>query len=98
MYLEKATDLGDRLLAAYNTPSGVPLSNINLKERRGVADMGNNGLASLAEAASLQLEMKYLSEVTGDMVYWKAAEKVNVPYQWPSDEFEIRGVRGKIRN
>lgn len=76
MYLEKATDLGDRLLAAYNTPSGVPLSNINLKERRGVPDMGNNGYASLAEAASLQLEMKYLSEITGDMVYWKAAEKV----------------------
>lgn len=76
MFLEKATDLGDRLLSAFDTPSGVPLSNVNLKERRGVPDMGNNGLASLAEAASLQLELKYLSQVTGDWVYWKAAEKV----------------------
>lgn len=77
IFLEKAVDLGDRLLAAYETPSGVPLSNINLKERKGVPDVGNNGLVSLAEAASLQLEMKYLSQVTGDWVYWKAAEKVS---------------------
>lgn len=34
-------------------------------------------MASLAEAASLQLELKYLSHLTGDYVYWKKAEKVS---------------------
>ena len=38
--------------------------------------MDNNGWASLSEAASLQLEMKYLSHLTGDMIYWRRAEKV----------------------
>jgi hypothetical protein len=31
---------------------------------------------SLAEAASLQLELKYLSHLTGDYVYWRKAERV----------------------
>jgi mannosyl-oligosaccharide alpha-1,2-mannosidase len=39
--------------------------------------MGNQGVASLAEAASLQLELKYLSHLTGDYVYWKKAERVS---------------------
>ena len=76
MYLEFATDLGDRLLGAFSTPTGIPLSNINLATRQGIPDKGNNGLASLAEAASLQLELKYLSHLTGDSLYWKKAERV----------------------
>lgn len=39
--------------------------------------MGNNGLASLSEAGSLQLELKYLSYLTGDNIYWRKAEKVS---------------------
>jgi mannosyl-oligosaccharide alpha-1,2-mannosidase len=74
--LTKAIDLADRLLGAFQTPSGIPLSNINLGTREGVPDMGNQGVASLAEAASLQLELKYLSHLTGDYVYWKKAERV----------------------
>lgn len=76
MYLDKAIDLADRLLSAFDTPSGIPYSNVNLAQRRGIPDMGNNGMMSTAEAASVQLEMKYLSHLTGDYVYWRAAEKV----------------------
>ena len=76
MYLDKAIDLGDRLLGAFDTPTGIPLSMINLATRQGIPDMGNHGVASLAEAASLQLELKYLSHLTGDMIYWKKAERV----------------------
>ncbi|EIW67442.1 hypothetical protein TREMEDRAFT_33664 [Tremella mesenterica DSM 1558] len=76
MYLERAVDLADRLLGAFSTSSGIPLSSINLATRQGIPDRANNGWASLAEAASLQLELKYLSHLTGDHVYWKKAEKV----------------------
>jgi hypothetical protein len=51
---------------------------VNLAKREGIPDRDNNGWASLAEAASLQLEMKYLSHLTGDMVYWRKAEKVGI--------------------
>jgi hypothetical protein len=60
----------------YQTPSGIPLSKINLGRREAIPDMDNRGAASLAEAGSSQLEMKYLSEISGEGSYWKAAERV----------------------
>ncbi|WWC63138.1 uncharacterized protein I303_105738 [Kwoniella dejecticola CBS 10117] len=76
LFLDLAVDLGERLLGAFSSPSGIPWSGINLKTRNGIPDRDNQNVASLAEAASLQLELKYLSHLTGDYVYWKKAEKV----------------------
>ncbi|EEB07907.2 mannosyl-oligosaccharide 1,2-alpha-mannosidase [Schizosaccharomyces japonicus yFS275] len=75
LYLEKATDLGDRLLAAYDTPYGLPLSQVNLKQRLGVKSFGDNGMISTAEAGTVQLEMRYLSHITRKPEYWRAAER-----------------------
>ncbi|OCF38271.1 mannosyl-oligosaccharide alpha-1,2-mannosidase [Kwoniella heveanensis CBS 569] len=77
LFLDLAVDLGERLLGAFSSPSGIPWSGINLATRDGIPDRDNQGVASLAEAASLQLELKYLSHLTGDYVYWKKAEKVS---------------------
>jgi len=76
IYLERAVDLADRMMPVFDTPSGIPLSMINLGLREGVPDRDNNGLASTAEATTLQLEFKYLSYLTDNDVYWKAVEKV----------------------
>lgn len=72
MYLEKAVDLGDRLLYAFDTESGIPYSDIELSS--GVPK--RYGPSSTAEATTIQLEFKYLSHLTGDMKYWNVAEKV----------------------
>lgn len=95
MYLELATDLGDRLLGAFTSPSGIPWSGTNLAKREGIPDKGNQGVASLAEAASLQLEMKYLSHLTGDQIYWRKAEKVRGSHVTGTDDrFQrLLGVR-----
>ncbi|KAI5115464.1 hypothetical protein M0805_006169, partial [Coniferiporia weirii] len=76
LYLERAVDLADRMLPAFDTPSGLPLSSVNLAQRVGIPDRDNNGWVSTAEVATLQLEMRYLSALTDDDTYWKAAEKV----------------------
>ncbi|KAL5535947.1 MNS1 [Sanghuangporus sanghuang] len=76
LYLEKAVDLADRMLPAFDTPSGLPLSNVNLAKRVGIPDRDNNGWVSTAEVSTLQLELRYLSELTDDDTYWRAAEKV----------------------
>jgi len=76
MYLNKATDLADRLLGAYDSPSGVPFASVNLKSREGVPSHADGGASSTAEAATLQLEMKYLSKLIGETIYWQKAEKV----------------------
>jgi hypothetical protein len=72
LYLEKAVDLGDRLLYAFDTKSGIPYSGITLYNGKPVGF----GPSSTAEATTIQLEFKYLSHLTGDVKYWNAAEKV----------------------
>lgn len=76
MYIEKATDLADRLLGAYETKSGVPLASVNLHTMQGLESHADAGASSTAEATSLQLEMKYLAKLTGEDNYWDKAERV----------------------
>ncbi|SMQ52266.1 unnamed protein product [Zymoseptoria tritici ST99CH_1A5] len=76
LYVEKAVDLADRLLGAYNTKSGVPLASVNLHNSQGIESHADGGASSTAEATTLQLEMKYLAKLTGETHYWEHAEKV----------------------
>ncbi|PVH88215.1 glycoside hydrolase family 47 protein [Cadophora sp. DSE1049] len=76
LYLEKATDLANRLIGAFDSPSGVPFASVNLKTNMGVPSHDDGGASSTAEAATLQLELKYLSKLTGETFYWEKAEKV----------------------
>ncbi|KAF2842928.1 glycoside hydrolase family 47 protein [Patellaria atrata CBS 101060] len=76
LYLEKASDLADRLLGAYESTSGVPYASVNLKTMQGIPSHADAGASSTAEATSLQLEMKYLSKLTGETHYWEKAENV----------------------
>jgi hypothetical protein len=87
LFLDKAIDLADRIMPIFATPSGIPVSFIDLKERQGRPDKDNNGWSSLSEVATLQLELKYLSHLTDDYTYWRAAEKVKascwfLPRSW----------------
>ncbi|KAH7401840.1 glycoside hydrolase [Phaeosphaeria sp. MPI-PUGE-AT-0046c] len=76
IFLEKADDLADRLMGAYESPSGVPWASVILKDGKGEASHADGGASSTAEATSLQLEMKYLAYLTGEGHYWEKAEKV----------------------
>lgn len=78
LFLNKAVDLADRLLPAFDTSSGVPQAMSNLGDRVGVYDFGNGGMVSTAEVTTLQLEFRYLSHLTGDYKYWDKAENVFV--------------------
>lgn len=76
LYLEKAKDLGDRLLAAFDSPSGIPYASVNLEKFQGIPSHADMGASSTAEATSLQLEFKYLAKLTGEKHFWDKAEKV----------------------
>ena len=76
LYLEKAKDLADRLIGAFESPSGIPYASVNLKTNQGVPSHDDGGASSTAEAATLQLELKYLSKLTGEAFYWEKAENV----------------------
>ncbi|KAJ7109748.1 glycoside hydrolase family 47 protein [Mycena crocata] len=76
IYLEKAIDLADRIIPVFNTPSGLPLTNVNLALREGLIDPGWPEFVSSAEVATLQLELRYLSVLSGNSIYWEKAESV----------------------
>jgi endoplasmic reticulum Man9GlcNAc2 1,2-alpha-mannosidase len=76
LYIEKATALADRLLGAFNSPSGIPYASINLNTSEGIKSHADGGASSAAEATSVQLEFKYLAKLTGESEYWEAVEDV----------------------
>lgn len=76
LYLEKARDLADRLLSAFDSDSGVPYASVNLAEYKGLPSHSDNGASSTAEATTLQLEFKYLAKLTGEKNFWDKVEKV----------------------
>jgi mannosyl-oligosaccharide alpha-1,2-mannosidase len=76
LYLEKARDLADRLMAAFDSPSGIPYASVHLSKMRGIPSHADNGASSTAEAATVQLELKYLAKLTGERDFWDRAEKV----------------------
>ncbi|CAK5284570.1 unnamed protein product [Mycena citricolor] len=76
LFLARATDLGERMLPVFNSPSGLPYSFVNLAERKGKPEPGLGMLVSTAEAASLQLEFRYLAHLTDRGEFWDRVEKV----------------------
>jgi mannosyl-oligosaccharide alpha-1,2-mannosidase len=49
---------------------------VNLKDGKGIPSHTDGGASSTAEAASVQLELKYLTMLTGERDYWERAERV----------------------
>jgi len=71
--LHKALDLGQRLLPAFETPTGLPYHRINLKTGR-IAPREKKQTCTAA-AGSLLVEMGLLSRLSGDMRFELAARR-----------------------
>jgi endoplasmic reticulum Man9GlcNAc2 1,2-alpha-mannosidase len=76
LFLEKAKDLADRLVSAFESPSGIPYASVNLGKFKGLQSHDDGGASSTAETTTLQLEFKYLAKLTGEKYYWDKVEKV----------------------
>jgi mannosidase alpha-like ER degradation enhancer 2 len=71
--LKLAQDLGDRMLPAFDTPTGIPYVNINLHTGKGSGTDSNP-----AEAGTLLLEYGMLSRLTGNPKYYDKAKRALV--------------------
>ncbi|KAJ3772466.1 glycoside hydrolase [Lentinula raphanica] len=76
LYLNHAIELANRILPVFDTPSGLPLPNVNLGKREGITADDLPFLVSTAEVSTLQLEFRYLSYLTDEEVYWEKVESV----------------------
>ncbi|KAG7919879.1 hypothetical protein KL927_000559 [Ogataea polymorpha] len=87
VYLEQAARLGNKLLGAFGSKKGIPYASVNLKSGQGIPSHVDRGASSTAEATSVQLEFKYLAQLTGEELYWRAAEQVmkSLDEAYPTD-------------
>ncbi|XP_059850460.1 endoplasmic reticulum mannosyl-oligosaccharide 1,2-alpha-mannosidase-like isoform X1 [Hypanus sabinus] len=75
VFLDKASELGDRLMPAFNTPSNVPYSDVNIG--RGTAHPPRwTSDSTVAEVTSIQLEFRELSRLTKKEKYRTAVDDV----------------------
>ncbi|ODQ63349.1 family 47 glycosyl hydrolase, partial [Nadsonia fulvescens var. elongata DSM 6958] len=76
--LTKAVDLADRLVDGnvFDTPSGLPMATVNLRTGQGRKSHTDFGSSSTAEVATLQLEFRYLSKLTGNDKYKLAVDHI----------------------
>ena len=87
-FLELAKDLGDRLLPAFDSPTGLPYRMVNLKTGE-VRDH----LSNPAEIGTVQLEFAVLSKLTGDDKYRiKADRAMEVLFNKRSPETNLVGT------
>ncbi|KAG8038070.1 hypothetical protein G9C98_006395 [Cotesia typhae] len=76
LFLHKATDLGDRMMPAFSTSSGVPYSDVNLGTKSAHSPKWGPD-SSTSEVTSIQLEFRDLSRSTGQPRFEAAAAKVS---------------------
>ncbi|KNA22379.1 hypothetical protein SOVF_034640 [Spinacia oleracea] len=76
MFLEKAQDIADRLLPAWDTSSGIPYNIINLAHGRPHNPGWTGGDSILADSGTEQLEFIALSQRTGNPKYQQKVENV----------------------
>ncbi|XP_078170731.1 alpha-mannosidase 1 [Carex rostrata] len=74
IFLDKAKDIADRLLPAWDTSSGIPFNRINLMHGRPHNQGWTNGDSILADSGTEQLEFIALSQRTGDPKYQEKVE------------------------
>ena len=86
--LSMATELADRMLPAFNTPTGMPYRFINLKTGK-LRDSINNP----AEIGTLLLEFGKLSKLTGNIKYYNAAKKAILTVYNKRSKLDLVGER-----
>eukprot|EP01060_Flectonema_neradi_P030909 TRINITY_DN4577_c0_g1_i2.p1 TRINITY_DN4577_c0_g1~~TRINITY_DN4577_c0_g1_i2.p1 ORF type:complete len:750 (+),score=148.98 TRINITY_DN4577_c0_g1_i2:45-2294(+) len=88
-FLEKAVELADILLYAYQTPNGVPSALINLQTKQHSNPGWTANSAILSEFGSTQLEFRTLTYHTGISAYDEAVT-------WVVDLYEAKAPRNGL--
>lgn len=79
LILEKAKDFGDRILPAFDSPTGIPYHSVNLRTgaTAGNRGEGKGNIVNTAQAATYIFEFGILSYYTENPKYYQAAKKAS---------------------
>ncbi|CAK6965113.1 endoplasmic reticulum mannosyl-oligosaccharide 1%2C2-alpha-mannosidase isoform X1 [Scomber scombrus] len=75
LFLDKAKDLGSRLMPAFKTPSKIPFSDVNIGKGTAHPPRWTSD-STLAEVTSIQLEFRELSHLTQEPLYQEVVNEV----------------------
>ncbi|ORY94054.1 glycoside hydrolase [Syncephalastrum racemosum] len=76
VFITKTVELVDRLLPAFDTPTGIPYQYVNFTSGKPVKSGFPEGASCLAEVGTVQMEFTRLSEITGDWHYHLVGQNV----------------------
>ncbi|GBG26414.1 Dynein heavy chain 7, axonemal [Hondaea fermentalgiana] len=74
--LDLADDLGQRLLPAFDSKTGIPYGTLGLKTGKKYNPSWVSQASSVAEAGTLQMEFRYLAKLTGKREYRNKVDRV----------------------
>ncbi|KAJ1726900.1 hypothetical protein LPJ61_004885 [Coemansia biformis] len=98
MFLQKAVELTDLLMPAFNTPLGLPWQMLNITTGVGSSESPGGSSTNLAEIGTFQMEFFRLSQLTRNATYHEAAQNVITtmlarnPLQAPGGNYTIPGM------
>ena len=76
LYLKKAEEMAERMLPAFETPSGIPDNSINLHTGYHQGPSWTGGNAILAELGTLSVEFLYLASKSGNQKFKKVMDRL----------------------
>ena len=90
--LLKATQLGELLYHAFDTPNRMPVTRWNWSNGiSGAQQIASEGTLT-AEIGSLTLEFTRLSQLTGDLKYFDAIQRIMDKFEEAQDKTKIPGI------
>ena len=96
--LQKATEVGDLLYCAFDTPNRMPVTRWYWKQAFEGAQQSAGTATLIAEIGSLTLEFTRLSQLTGNLKYYDAVKRILDEFERFQKETSLPGLWPTLMN
>lgn len=92
LLIEKATEIGDMLYKAFDTPNRMPVTRWNFNDAMAGYSQVAGDSVLVSEIGSLTLEFTRLSQITGDPKYFDAVQRIMNIFEEQQDKTKLPGM------
>lgn len=90
--LNKALEVGEMLLHAFDTPNRMPITRWNTEICKAGGKQVADDTVLVAEIGSLSMEFTHLSQLTGDMRFYDATDRITKLFEAQQDRTHLPGM------
>ncbi|KAI9852764.1 MAG: hypothetical protein M1838_005522 [Thelocarpon superellum] len=98
LLLTKATEVGDMLYGAFDTPNRMPVTRWDWETYNKGDGQKAPAFALIAELGSLSLEFTRLSQLTGDLKYFDAVQRITNELDQAQNQTKLPGMWPVVAN